>query len=60
MLDRNPEFILSRAVQGMMPKSRLGDQQLKKLRVFKSSEAGKECPELRDILKAQKPIPLNI
>lgn len=47
MRDRNPEFILFHAIKGMMPKSRLGNQQIKKLRVF----AG----ENHD-LQAQKPI----
>ncbi|MBS0645501.1 MAG: 50S ribosomal protein L13 [Verrucomicrobia bacterium] len=32
---RKPEYIITRAVQGMMPKSRLGKQQLRKLRVVK-------------------------
>lgn len=51
MMDRNPEYILERAIKGMMPKTRLGDQQLKKLRVVK----GPNQP-----LIAQKPTPLVI
>jgi large subunit ribosomal protein L13 len=38
MMARDPEYILTRAIKGMMPKTRLGDQQVKKLRVYKSSE----------------------
>lgn len=47
MRERNPEFILLHAVKGMMPKSRLGDQQMKKLRIF---------AEEKHDLQAQKPI----
>lgn len=38
MRARHPERILMRAIKGMMPKSRLGKQQLRKLRIFKGSE----------------------
>lgn len=34
MRDRHPEYILKRAIQGMLPNSRLGKQQIKKLRIF--------------------------
>ncbi|NGX39408.1 MAG: 50S ribosomal protein L13 [Chlamydiae bacterium] len=34
MKERKPEYIIRHAVQGMMPKTRLGKQQLKKLRIF--------------------------
>ena len=51
MRDRKPDFIIWRAVQGMMPKSRLGKQQLRKLRVFKGEEHQ---------FKAQKPIKVEI
>jgi len=50
MMDRNPEYIIRNAVEGMMPQSRLARQQVKKLRIF----AG----EKHD-MEAQKPIPLN-
>lgn len=51
MKARKPQYIIEHAVKGMMPKSRLARQQLKKLRVF----AG----EAHD-LSAQQPIPVNI
>jgi len=34
LLDRDPEKVVRRAVRGMLPKSRLGRRQLKKLRVY--------------------------
>jgi large subunit ribosomal protein L13 len=40
MLERKPTEILRRAVKGMMPKTRLGRQQFKKLKVY----AGPEHP----------------
>jgi large subunit ribosomal protein L13 len=46
MLERKPPEILRRAVKGMMPKTRLGRQQLKKLRIY----AGPEHPH-----EAQRP-----
>jgi large subunit ribosomal protein L13 len=51
MKNRKPAYIIEHAVKGMMPKSRLGRQQLKKFRVF----AG----EKHD-LNAQQPITVNI
>ena len=51
MLARKPEYIIEHAVKGMMPKSRLGRQQIKKLRVF----AGQDHD-----LAAQQPIQVNI
>lgn len=51
MRDRNPEYILMNAIKGMMPKTRLGKQQLRKLRIFK----GEEHP-----LQAQKPIKVDM
>ena len=51
MLARKPEYVLMHAIKGMMPKSRLGDQQLKKLRIFKGADHD---------LQAQKPIPVNL
>ena len=50
MKARKPDYILRNAIEGMMPKSRLAKQQLKKLRIF----AGKE-----HTMEAQNPIPLN-
>lgn len=51
MQARKPEYIIEHAVSGMMPKTRLGRQQLKKLRVFAGAEHQME---------AQKPIQANI
>lgn len=51
MQARKPQYIIERAVKGMMPKSRLGKQQLKKLRVFKGEEHS---------FSAQKPIKVEI
>jgi large subunit ribosomal protein L13 len=46
MLEHKPTEILRRAVKGMMPKTRLGRQQLKKLKIY----AGPEHPH-----EAQRP-----
>jgi len=51
MLARKPEYIIESAVKGMMPKTRLANAQLKRLRVY----AGEEHD-----LEAQKPIKANI
>lgn len=51
MRARKPTFILKRAIEGMMPKTRLGDQQVRKLRIF----AGPE-----HTMQAQNPTPVNI
>jgi large subunit ribosomal protein L13 len=40
MLERKPEWVIRRAVRGMLPKTTLGRQMLKKLRVY----AGPEHP----------------
>ena len=51
MKSRNPEYIIRHAVKGMMPKTRLTEAQMKKLRIF----AG----ETHD-MAAQKPVAVNI
>jgi large subunit ribosomal protein L13 len=51
MLDRRPEEVLRRAVKGMLPRTRLGRAQLRKLKVY----AGPEHPH-----QAQKPQPLEL
>jgi len=38
MRDRKPDYILRHAVSGMMPKSKLGKAQLKRLRIFKGDK----------------------
>lgn len=50
MLGRKPCFIITHAVSGMMPKTRLAKAQLKKLRVFAGAEHD---------LAAQQPIYVN-
>jgi large subunit ribosomal protein L13 len=50
MRDRKPDYILRNAIAGMMPQSRLADQQLKKLRIFAGD---------KHTMEAQNPIPLN-
>ena len=37
MRERNPEFIITHAVKGMLPKNRIAAKMLTKLRVFKGS-----------------------
>ena len=49
LLDRRPEEVIRRAVKGMLPRNRLGVQQLRKLKVY----AGAEHPH-----QAQRPEPL--
>ncbi len=49
LLDRRPEEAIRRAVKGMLPRNRLGVQQLRKLKVY----AGAEHPH-----QAQRPEPL--
>lgn len=51
VMARKPESILMHAIKGMMPKTRLGGQQVKKLRIFKGAEHD---------MKAQNPTPVNI
>lgn len=51
MKARKPEYIIEHAVKGMMPKTRLGRKQMKRLRVYAGAEH--EMP-------AQKPIQANI
>ena len=49
LLERRPEEVIRRAVKGMLPRNRLGAQQLTKLKVY----AGPEHPH-----QAQRPEPL--
>jgi len=51
MLARKPAYILTRAIKGMMPKTRLGGQQVKKLRIYAGSDHA--C-------HAQNPTPVNL
>jgi len=49
LLERRPEEVIRRAVKGMLPHSRLGAQQLRKLKIY----AGSDHPH-----QAQRPEPL--
>ncbi len=51
MQERNPEYIIRHAVKGMMPKTRLAEAQVKKLRIFKGDK--------HDMV-AQQPVPVNV
>ncbi|NGX37168.1 MAG: 50S ribosomal protein L13 [Chlamydiae bacterium] len=51
MMDRKPDYIIRHAVRGMMPNSRLGKQQMKKLRIFAGTQHD---------MQAQQPIPVNV
>jgi large subunit ribosomal protein L13 len=51
MIARRPEEVLRLAVKGMLPRNRLGRQQLRKLKIY----AGPEHPH-----QAQQPAPLEV
>lgn len=51
MKARKPTYMIERAVKGMMPKTRLANAQLKRLRIFVGDEHN---------MAAQKPIQANI
>jgi large subunit ribosomal protein L13 len=50
LLERRPEEVIRRAVKGMLPRNRLGAQQLRKLKIY----AGSDHPH-----QAQRPEPLT-
>jgi large subunit ribosomal protein L13 len=51
LMKKKPEFVIENAVKGMLPKSRLGNKLIKKLKVY----AGENHPHV-----AQKPVQLNL
>ncbi|HXQ95805.1 MAG TPA: 50S ribosomal protein L13 [Candidatus Acidoferrales bacterium] len=51
LIERRPEEVIRRAIKGMLPRNRLGAQQLRKLKVY----AGAEHPH-----QAQRPEPLGL
>ncbi|MBI5272924.1 MAG: 50S ribosomal protein L13 [Chlamydiia bacterium] len=51
LMARKPTMILERAIKGMMPKTRLGGQQVRKLRI---------CAGPDHKMTSQQPIPANI
>lgn len=51
MLDRKPEYIIEHAVKGMMPRTKQGRAQMKRLRIFSGNDHSHS---------AQQPIKVNI
>ena len=51
MKGRKPDYIIRHAVKGMMPKTRLSEAQMKKLRIFAGTQHD---------MDAQKPVPVSI
>lgn len=51
MRARKPEYLLWHAIKGMMPKTRLANAQLKKLRIYAGDQHD---------MQAQKPVQINI
>ena len=51
LLEKNPERAVEKAVRGMLPKNKLADQQIKKLKIY----SGSEHPHA-----AQMPVPFTI
>lgn len=43
MMDKRPELMVERAIKGMLPHNRLGDQQFKKLKVHSGPEHGHQA-----------------
>lgn len=51
LLEEDPEKVISHSVKGMLPKNKLGDKMIKKLKVY----AGEEHPH-----EAQQPVEIQI
>ena len=51
MLEKSPETVLMKSVRGMLPKNKLGNVKIKKLRIFSGSEHTHDAqqPELLEI-----------
>ena len=51
MLEKSPEKVLMKSVRGMLPKNKLGNAMIKKLRIFSGSEHTHDAqqPELLEI-----------
>jgi large subunit ribosomal protein L13 len=58
MLASNPEEVVRRAVRGMIPKTRLGRQQLAKLKVYSGPEHPHEAqqPQMLDLPAARRAV----
>lgn len=52
MLERHPERVIERAVKGMLPKNNLGQEMLKKLRVYAEDEHPHEAQRPRSLDEA--------
>ena len=50
MLEKRPEYVIRHAVKGMLPKNKLGDKLLKKLRVY-AGEAHPDQAQAPKVLK---------
>lgn len=48
-LDRHPDRVIRSAVWGMLPKTRLGKQQLKKLKIYAGPEHGHAAQKPREL-----------
>ena len=57
LLERRPEEVVRRAVRGMLPRNRLGAQQLRKLKVYASATHPHEAqqPEPEPVPRAGGP-----
>jgi large subunit ribosomal protein L13 len=53
MLDRRPEEVIRLAVKGMLPRNRLGRQQLRKLKVYAGADHPHEAQQPRAVEEAQ-------
>ncbi len=53
LIAKKPEFVIENAVKGMLPKTRLGDKLLKKLKVYASEEHphAAQKPELLNLME---------
>ncbi len=53
LMREKPEFVVSKAVRGMLPKNKLGDRMLTRLKVFEGAEHGHAAqqPELIKVTK---------
>lgn len=49
MRERKPDFIIRSAVKGMMPKTKLGNAQLKRLRIFAGEEHSMQAQQPQEL-----------
>lgn len=52
MLEKHPERVLERAIRGMLPHNRLGDEMYRKLKVYAGPEHPHQAQEPRDLGEA--------